>query len=57
MFLTQLDALHGGVKLTSHLHQVSRLRMTKAVPSLPHTPTWGALELELLTVECGSGLR
>jgi len=30
------------VKPTTHLQQVSRLRMSRAVPQQPHTPSWRA---------------
>jgi hypothetical protein len=33
-------ALSPGVKLTTHLHLVLRLRIHGAVPSLPHTYSW-----------------
>jgi hypothetical protein len=29
-----------GMKLTAHLHLVPRLRMSKTIPSLPHTSSW-----------------
>jgi hypothetical protein len=31
-----------GVKLTSHLHRVQRLRMSGAIPLLPYVPSWSA---------------
>jgi hypothetical protein len=29
------------MKLTNHLHLVSRLRMSRDAPELPHIPSWG----------------
>jgi len=60
MFLTQLEpeTLSTGVKqLATHLHQVRRLGMAKAVPSFLHKPSCCAQELELLIVDFAVHLR
>jgi len=35
----------GGVKLTTHLHLVSKSRILGAIPPLPNTPSWRGAQL------------